>query len=161
MTENQIDSIELRSEEVQEILTRIPHWMIRWGSVVIFFIILLLFSLSFVIKYPDIVTANIIITTNTPPEKLVAKTSGKIVAILVTNKSIISANTAIAIIENTANYKDVFLLKSLIDNYDIEKNSFPFDKIPALQLGDIEAAFAVISVLLLRFPLFFHAILNC
>ena len=38
--------IELRSEEVQEILTRVPHWMIRWGTVLIFGIILMLFFTS-------------------------------------------------------------------------------------------------------------------
>lgn len=26
-----LDEIELRSEGVQDILTRPPHWMIRWG----------------------------------------------------------------------------------------------------------------------------------
>lgn len=31
-----LDNIELRSEEVQEILTRVPNWMIRWGSVLFF-----------------------------------------------------------------------------------------------------------------------------
>ena len=28
-----IKEIELRSEEVQEILAKVPNWMIRWGSV--------------------------------------------------------------------------------------------------------------------------------
>ena len=27
--------IELRSDEVQEILTQVPHWMIRWGNMLI------------------------------------------------------------------------------------------------------------------------------
>ena len=38
--------IELRSEEVQEILTRVPHWMIRWGSVLVLLIVLSLFFVS-------------------------------------------------------------------------------------------------------------------
>ena len=37
----EIKEIELRSEEVQEILTRIPHWMIRWGNVIILFLLFL------------------------------------------------------------------------------------------------------------------------
>lgn len=35
ITQHQASNIELRSEEVQDILTKIPHWMIRWGSLVI------------------------------------------------------------------------------------------------------------------------------
>lgn len=37
------NTFELRSEEVQDILTKVPHWMIRWGTVLIFVIILMLF----------------------------------------------------------------------------------------------------------------------
>ncbi|WP_415036748.1 hypothetical protein [Flavobacterium sp.] len=136
-------SFELRSEEVQEILTRVPHWIIRWGSVVILTIMAMLFFVSWLVKYPDIIPAEIIITTNVPPQKLKAKTSGKIETILVRDKAVISKNTAMAIIENTANYKDVFLLKSIVDTIDIDKSSFPFEKLKALQLGDIESSFAV------------------
>ncbi len=33
---------QLRSEEVQEILTRVPHWMIRWGNMVVLSIVILM-----------------------------------------------------------------------------------------------------------------------
>ena len=137
--------IELRSEEVQDILTKVPHWMIRWGTVLIFGIIILLFFTSWFLKYPDVVKTDIVITTNIPPEKLVAKTSGRIEAILVKDKSLITQNTHLAIIENAANYKDVLLLKSIVDKIDINdfKKNFPFNKLQNLQLGDVESAFAV------------------
>jgi multidrug resistance efflux pump len=138
-------TFELRSEEVQDILTKVPHWMIRWGTVLIFIIILMLFFVSWFIKYPDVVNTEIVITTNIPPEKIVAKSSGRIEAILVKNKSIVSKNSTLAIIENTANYNDVFLLKSIVDNYNINdpKIEFPFSKLKNTQLGEIESAFAV------------------
>lgn len=135
--------IELRSEEVQEILTRVPHWMIRWGSVVVLIILVSLFFVSWLIKYPDIVTTQIVITTNIPPEKLVAKVPGKIEVILVNDKTNILQNTPLAVIENSANYKDVFLLKSIVDTINIDKKKFPFDKLKSAQLGDIESFFAV------------------
>lgn len=90
--------IELRSEEVQEILTRVPHWMIRWGSVVVLSILLSLFFVSWLVKYPDVITTQIVITTNIPPEKLVAKVSGKIEVILVKDRMLISKNTPLAVI---------------------------------------------------------------
>lgn len=135
--------IELRSEEVQEILSRVPHWMIRWGSGVILLILLSLFFVSWLVKYPDVITTQIIITTNIPPEKLVAKVPGKIEAILVIDKSTILKNTPLAVIENSANYNDVFLLKSIVDTIDIDKNKFPFDKFKSAQLGEIDSFFAV------------------
>jgi hypothetical protein len=38
--------IELISEEVKKILTRVPHWIIRWGTILIFGIILMLLFTS-------------------------------------------------------------------------------------------------------------------
>lgn len=135
--------IELRSEEVQEILTRVPHWMIRWGSVVVLLILLLLFFVSWLVKYPDIITTQIVITTNIPPEKLVARTSGKLEVILVADRMNVTKNTPLAVVENSANFKDVFLLKTIVDTINIDKNEFPFDKLRAVQLGEIESFFAV------------------
>ncbi|WP_395058073.1 HlyD family secretion protein [Flavobacterium sp.] len=138
-------TFELRSEEVQDILTKVPHWMIRWGTVLIFGIIIMLFFTSWFLKYPDVVASEIVITTNIPPEKLVAKTSGRIEAILVNDKSLIMPNIHLAIIENAANYKDVLLLKSIVDKTDINdsKKNFPFSKLQNLQLGDVESAYAI------------------
>lgn len=135
--------IELRSEEVQEILTRVPHWMIRWGSVVVLLILLSLFFVSWLVKYPDVITTQIVITTNIPPQKLVAKSSGKIEAILVKDRSLVFKNSPLAVIENASNFKDVFLLKSIVDTINIDKSVFPFDKLKSAQLGEIESFFAV------------------
>ena len=54
------DTFELRSEEVQDILTKVPHWMIRWGTVLIFTIIVMLFFVSWFVKYPDVVKTEIV-----------------------------------------------------------------------------------------------------
>lgn len=150
MTNNRTSSIkkpeidfELRSEEVQDILTKVPNWMIRWGTFLIFGIILLLLFTSWFIRYPDVVSSEIIITTNTPPEKLIAKVNGKIQAILIEDKASVKANTPLAVIENSANYQDVFRLKEIVEAIDLDKSEFPFEKFKNVQLGEIEASFAV------------------
>lgn len=136
-------SFELRSEEVQEILTRVPHWLIRSGSIIILGILIMIFFVSWLIKYPDVISTKIVITTNIPPQKLVAKVSGKIEAILELDKTIVSKNTPLAVIENSANYKDVFLLKSIVDTFNIDKSRFPFEKLNLQQLGEIENSYAI------------------
>lgn len=138
-------AFELRSEEVQDILTRVPHWMIRWGTVMVFGIIIMLFFVSWFVKYPDVIVTQVVITTNIPPEKLVAKTSGRIQSILIADKSFVVANTPLVIIENPANFRDVFLLKSITDTLKINnsESKFPFNLLKNAQLGDIENAFSV------------------
>lgn len=143
MAENNT-TFELRSEEVQDILTRVPHWMIRWGTVLIFGIILMLFFVSWFLKYPDVVSTEIVITTSIPPEKIVAKTTGRIEAILVKDKTFVKQNATLGVIENNADYKDVFILKNCVEHFNLNESvKFPFYLLEKAQLGDIESAYAI------------------
>jgi multidrug resistance efflux pump len=138
------NEINLRSEQVQEILTKMPSWMIRWGSVVVFLVILSVVVFSYFIKYPEIISSQIIITTQNPPEKLVAKTSGKIEVILTRDNALVNEKFPLAIIENSANYKDVFLLKRKLDSIKIDTKLIDFDfrDLSLLQLGPIQPAYS-------------------
>lgn len=140
-----IEHIELRSEEVQEILTKVPSWMIRWGNTLFLALIVMLLMLSWFVKYPDIITSEAMITTQIPPQKEYAKTTGSIDTLFVKDSQEVLANQPLAIIENTANYTDVFFLKSIVDTIKVQKKSFtfPIDEIPILFLGDIEASYAL------------------
>jgi multidrug resistance efflux pump len=141
----QLEQLELRSEEVQEILTKVPSWMIRWGNSFFLFLIGMLLALSWFVKYPDIITAEAMLTTAIPPEKEFARVTGKIDTILVKDQQKVFANQPLAIIENTANYEDVFFLKRVMDTIRIQKEffSFPIDALPILFLGEIDGSYAL------------------
>ena len=145
MKENQLDNIELRSEDVQDILNKVPNWMIRWGNLVILILILLCLLISWFVKYPDVIISSAIITTELPPQKEYARTTGKLKAILVKDNQRVKKDQFLGVIENTANYEDIFKLKSIIDTITIRNNSFyfPIDGLPILFLGDIEASYAL------------------
>ena len=140
-----LDDIQLRSEEVQEILTRVPHWMIRWGNLLILALILLLLFLSWMLKYPDTIPAQAVITTDVPLQKEQANVSEKIQAIFVKEGDTVPEKTPLAILRNTANYLDVFSLKRVVDTIKINNQQikFPFEKMPPLlELGDIQTSYA-------------------
>ncbi len=137
------DDLKIYSEEVRDVLSAPPKAIFKWGNTILLVFILLLLFLSWFIKYPDIIRAEVLITTQIPPEKLVAKTSGKIQAILIDDKKIVNENTPLAVIENAANYKDVFLLKAITDTISLSNSKFAFDKLQAVQLGEIENSFAM------------------
>ena len=100
----------IRTEEVNEILTSAPKWLYRWGISVVFILIITGVGLSYFIRYPDILTDDITLTTLNPPVTLTSKNNGKLIHLLVKNNEIVKANQTIAVIENTANYKDVLYL---------------------------------------------------
>ena len=56
---NEEDKIELRSEEFQEVLGGVPHWILKWGITVLMTILAILLIGSTVIKYPDIITGQV------------------------------------------------------------------------------------------------------
>jgi multidrug resistance efflux pump len=145
MSKNTLKDIKLRSDEVQEILEKIPHWMIRWGNLLLLSLIVMLLTLSWFVKYPDIVSSQTIITTETPPQKEFARITGKIDSIFVKDGQLVKENQSLAMIENISNYKDFLFLKSIIDTIKVQKKSFdfPIDKIPVLFLGDIEGSYAL------------------
>ena len=139
------DELNIYSEEVRDVLSHPPKAIFKWGNTILFGFLLILINLSWFIKYPDIITTQITITTQIPPEKLVAKSSGKIEKIFVENRSFVAENTPLAVIENPADYNDVFLLKSVVDSITITTDNFvfPFDQLPVLSLGAVESAYAV------------------
>ncbi len=143
MPEN-LKDIELRSEEMKDILSKVPHWMIRWGSLLFLGLLVMVFVLSWFIKYPDIITAEAILTTEIQPQKEYARISGMIDTMYVKDNQAVGENSILAIIENTANYNDVYHLKSILDTLEMDRDhvAFPFDGLPILFLGDIEPDFA-------------------
>lgn len=136
--------IEIRSEEVQEILTRVPNWMIRWGNTLLLVFIVILLAISWLIKYPDDIDTQVMITTTNPPQKLYANSTGKFDVFFVKDGDTVQANTPLAIIENSALYKDVLYLKSITDTIDADRANFrfPINDLPPLILGEINTSFS-------------------
>ena len=82
------ETIELRSEEIDEILGKAPNWIIRRGIMVIFFVLAILFVGSWFYKYPDVISTKVVITTENVPAILAAKSSGSISKIFVKENQI-------------------------------------------------------------------------
>ena len=58
------------SDEMQEIIGQIPNWLVRWGNVVIFGIVIMLLLTSYTVRYPDIITAQALINAREQPQKV-------------------------------------------------------------------------------------------
>lgn len=136
--------IEIRSESVQDILNAVPTWMIKWGNTLILLVLLALLIIAALIKYPDVISAQVLVTTHTPPEELIANANGHLDVIFKSDNDSVTENEAIAVVENAALYQDVFLLKEVIEtvNTDSINFYFPIEEIPKLTLGEIASDYA-------------------
>ncbi|MEW7277818.1 HlyD family efflux transporter periplasmic adaptor subunit [Aquimarina sp. 2201CG1-2-11] len=140
----QDQDITIRSEEVQEILSHVPNWMIRWGNTLFLVLIIMLLFISWFVRYPDIITAEVMITTTIPPQKIYTNTNGNFDAFLVIDGGAVKKGDVLAVIENSASYKDVLSLKKSVDTINIyqENFSFPIHKMLPMALGDITNSFS-------------------
>nr|MDQ3395628.1 hypothetical protein [Bacteroidota bacterium] len=132
------DEIELRSEDVQDIISYIPGWMIRWGNTVIFLLIVLTILFSFLIKYPDTVTSQVIVTTAIPPVHIVSRSEGKLSQLFVTENEHINKEQALAVIENTADYNDVEKLRNTLQHFNLEENPINYQIFEDYNLGELQ-----------------------
>lgn len=134
-----LDNIELRSESVQDILTEPPHWMFRWGNMIIFIILVMILVMSYMIKYPEFVPAPIIVTSQNPPEKIEARSNSKIEKIFIKDHQKVKNGDIMVVLQSTANYKDVLELKKLVDSLSPgELLSFPLNKASHFKLGELQ-----------------------
>ncbi|UII21879.1 HlyD family secretion protein [Fulvivirga ligni] len=136
------DNIRVRSEEVQEILSHIPHWLIRWGITVIFIVLGVIIISSWFIKYPDTASARLVLTSETPPVHLVSRSAGKL-RLLTEDKQTIEEDRILGVIENPASYADVMALeqhlkeiKSDVYNYNFVDKAAQLDQ--SLNVGSLQ-----------------------
>ena len=143
---NKSDNIEIRSDEVQEIIGRSPSWLLRSGLTVILIFVLFLVLGSWLFHYPDIIRARIIVLSENPPAYIVARTTGKIDQLFVQDKDTVKKDQLIAVLENTANHEDVIRLEKKLQDVDaffITFDTTYFKQInPDFRVGDIQADFS-------------------
>lgn len=143
-TTNKLENIQLRSDDVQEILNKIPSSILRYGSASILLIITIIMSVSWFVKYPDIIVSHGMLTTAVPPQKEYSKITTGIKHLLINNNDIVNKGQIIAVLQNAAQYKDVLLLEDVLDSIQFNNSNFyfPIDNLPILFLGDLEIPYA-------------------
>lgn len=147
---------ELRSSEVNEVLSKPPAWLIRWGITVFFFVLVLMLAVTWFIRYPDLVSGSLKIVSQNLPKSVIAKTEGKIVRLLTTDGQIVKEGQRIAFLESTANHEEVLILNDLTDSlvnmtakdnlsaaYTVEIPSF-------FQLGELQKSYQVFQETFIR-----------
>lgn len=121
------------SEDVQEIIERIPSWIVRYGLTLLLAILLMILCLTWFIKYPDVIKATIVITTSPPPIDLISRTEGTLQLFTSENASV-EKGEIIACIRSNVELNDVLELEKTLDESSFEEKSFSRNTFPHLGL---------------------------
>jgi len=108
-------SEELISDEVREIISHRPHWMIRRGNMVFFIVLFMLLCLTWFISYPDIVNGSARLVSLNTPKIIDSKTGGKLMKLFVQDAESVKKGKHLASMESTASYDEVMNLRNWIE----------------------------------------------
>ncbi len=140
------ERIELRSEEVQEILGTPPRWIVRWGTTLAFFVLMMLLFVGWIVKYPDIKEAHLRLTTSIPPSPLVARIDGNIDRLFVSENDSVPRGYLLAVIQSTSHFEDVLWLDEelteLKDMEEVEVLNYNPDR--TLVLGELQGGYSAL-----------------
>jgi multidrug resistance efflux pump len=138
-------------QEILQFIGRPPSVLQRFGITAIALLVIVLMALSYFIKYPDVVTAKVVLTTENPPIRIMAKTGGQVSEILIKNNEIVSQGQVLCVMENTGNWRDVLKLEKLLsNNLTIQPNSnFKLTLLPLLggggALGSLQNSYSTFT----------------
>jgi len=137
------------TDEIQEVISYQPHWIVRRGNTLFFLILLGILCVCWVIRYPDVVQSRARLLAVNPPKQVVAREQGKLAKLLVAENEYVKAGQHLAYLESTASYDQVMKLNGLIDKVAdssgqidlgfIADNGFPL----LSKLGELQPAYQV------------------
>lgn len=116
VSQQEADQINLRSDDVREIMGHIPNRIIRYGISVIAVVLTGLFVFSFFFRYPDVINGSFYIQTANPPAFMLARSSGKIQSLLVNEGDSVFKDQLLSVIENATNLNAYQQLKMAIQS---------------------------------------------
>ena len=148
------NKIELRSEEFQEVLGSVPHWILRWGITILSVVVVILLAGSAIIKYPDVLSSQVTLTGSIPPAVVVSRASGKLKELYVTDNQVVKAGDYLAVIDNSAKTKDILRLKEFLSEFQISDSTFKSSNFQLstfnfqLNLGALQQSFSAFQTIL-------------
>ena len=122
-------------------------WMVRWGTVLVLGFVTVLAYLSWVVKYPEVIKAPIVLTSGSPPIDIHAMSTGRITQLFVRDSQQVQLGDRLALLENSADWEDIQRLMALRDSLDqLPEGIFsvaPNSSLPhSLQLGTLQGAYS-------------------
>ena len=146
MEKEKYKDIELRSEEVQEVMNKVPPAILRYGIGVLATIVMVLLIGSALFSYPETVSVDVTLTPLNPPAYIKSSGRGRLERLYVANGQHVKVGDALAVMENVASTDDILQLKARLSDWRdrglrLEQlDMIFFHRLP--RLGDVQGAYA-------------------
>jgi HlyD family secretion protein len=132
---------ETRTEELQELISQVPGWLVRWGITLVFIVLVTLLGLSWLVRYPMRVSGELSLTTPSPPVRLVVPGGGVVQRLMVADQERVRSGQWLAVLRNPAEPAHVSELGRRLDALASALSAGAVDDpwfTPDLRLGDVQ-----------------------
>jgi multidrug resistance efflux pump len=142
-----VDEVPLHSEQVEDVLGMPPRWLVRWGNTLLAGALGTLLAMSWVVHYPDVVPARVVVTTLLPPSPVIARASGELTEVRVRSGDRVRRGDQLAIIRNAADPAAVFKVKALLAQWGADLNPINLtQELPeGLALGELQPDYSTFA----------------
>jgi len=147
----------LRSNEVTELISKKPSFIVRWGITLLFAMALVLLVITWFIRYPDIVPARAMLNSINAPKEIITKTPGKLIKLFAKEGQLVRKDELIGFIESTANHTEVIKLSEMLDTISTKIETQRTNEVPDFlarnynNLGELQAGYQTFSQSLQQF----------
>jgi multidrug efflux pump subunit AcrA (membrane-fusion protein) len=137
----------MHTDDMEDIISAPPKWLLRWGISLFFAVLILIFGLSALIRYPDIIKTQLKISSANAPSPIVSRVSGKLVKLLVKENQLVISGQSLAYLESTADHEQVLRLlnelqklqEELLTGKQVSLRSL--NTLHYLQLGELQSSY--------------------
>jgi multidrug resistance efflux pump len=137
------------SEEIDDIIKSPPNWLMRFGILSFFIVLLLIIVVSDFLRYPDIVKTRLKIVSTDAPKSVIAKVSGRLEQLLVAENQIVKQGQPLAYLESTGQHQHIKELFRLLEQLklQVQNNTIPINPhLPQdLSLGELQLPYQIFS----------------
>lgn len=135
-----------RSEELLDIVSARPGFLVQWGNTFFLLIILLVALSCWFIQYPDVVHASAKMTSINAPKPIICRSNGNLTKIFVSENQMVKQGHVIGYVESTGDHDAVFSLAQTLDSIKILLNLGHSEQIERLllspaNLGELQTAY--------------------
>jgi HlyD family secretion protein len=157
------DRLMLRSEEVSEIISSRPSFLVRWGITIFFLVLVCIVAACWFIQYPDVVPAKAKLTSINAPKEVKTRSEGKLIALFAKEDQQVKQDEILGYIESRSNHVEVINLSNLIDRLQVQLNNNQSEVVqslrlkPYLHLGEVQQPYQTFTQALNEFRQYLSA----